>query len=44
MEIMDNFLKDLLEINPKIDIELIKKAYLVAERYHEGQLRKSGEP
>lgn len=44
MEIMENFLKDLLEINPKIDIELIKKAYLVAERYHEGQLRKSGEP
>lgn len=44
MEIMEQFLSDLLQINPNIDIELIRRAYQKAEEYHEGQLRKSGEP
>jgi guanosine-3',5'-bis(diphosphate) 3'-pyrophosphohydrolase len=44
MELMEKFLDDLLKINPNFNIELIKKAYQKAERYHEGQLRKSGEP
>lgn len=44
MEIMEKFLSDLLQINPNIDIELIRRAYQKAEEYHEGQLRKSGEP
>jgi len=44
MELMEKFLEDLLKINPNFNIELIKKAYQKAERYHEGQLRKSGEP
>ena len=33
-----------LEVNPKYDIELIGRAYDVAAKMHEGQLRKSGEP
>jgi len=41
---MEQFLNDLLKINPNIDIELVKRAYLKAKSYHEGQLRKSGEP
>ena len=44
MELMEKFLNDLLVINPNINIELIKRAYKKAEGYHEGQLRKSGEP
>lgn len=30
--------------HPKADIELMRRAYAVAERCHQGQLRKSGEP
>ncbi|KNC18952.1 GTP pyrophosphokinase [Arthrobacter sp. RIT-PI-e] len=30
--------------NPKEDLDLIQRAYLVAERSHEGQTRKSGDP
>ncbi|MGP1569326.1 MAG: RelA/SpoT family protein [Eubacteriales bacterium] len=41
---MDKFIEELLLINPNYDVELIKKAYLTAEKWHEGQLRKSGEP
>ncbi|MBE6033835.1 MAG: bifunctional (p)ppGpp synthetase/guanosine-3',5'-bis(diphosphate) 3'-pyrophosphohydrolase [Clostridiales bacterium] len=41
---MEQFLNDLLAINPHYDVELISKAYKKAEEMHEGQLRKSGEP
>ncbi|WP_312353152.1 RelA/SpoT family protein [Aminipila sp.] len=41
---MEQFLNDLLAINPHYDVELISKAYKKAEKMHEGQLRKSGEP
>ncbi len=44
MELMEKFLDELQEINPNLNIELIKRAYQKAESYHEGQLRKSGEP
>ncbi len=44
MNLMEQFLYDLLQINPSINIELVQRAYLKAESYHEGQLRKSGEP
>ncbi len=44
MDLMERFLNDLLQINPNINTELIKRAYQKAENYHEGQLRKSGEP
>lgn len=30
--------------NPRDDFELIERAFLVAEKYHEGQKRKSGDP
>ncbi len=38
------FLDKLLEQNKNYDIELIGRAYDVAEEMHRGQLRKSGEP
>lgn len=40
---MEKFINELLEINPHYDVELIKKAYMRAEKMHDGQLRKSGE-
>ncbi|RJL23654.1 RelA/SpoT family protein [Bailinhaonella thermotolerans] len=30
--------------HPKADLSVVRRAYLVAERLHDGQLRKSGEP
>ena len=30
--------------HPKADLALLERAYTTAERYHEGQLRKSGDP
>ena len=44
METMKHFLDSLLEINPKYDVEIIGKAYQIADNMHQGQLRKSGEP
>ncbi len=44
METRQEFLDEILEINPKYDSFLIGKAYDVAAKMHEGQLRKSGEP
>lgn len=41
---MKHFLDSLLEINPKYDVEIIGKAYQIADNMHQGQLRKSGEP
>ena len=38
------FLDDILNINPNYDVVLINKAYSIAEDMHNGQLRKSGEP
>lgn len=38
------FLDTILEFNSNYDIELIAKAYDVAEEMHRSQLRKSGEP
>ena len=44
METRAEFLEKLNIINPKYDAELIGKAFELAMRLHEGQLRKSGEP
>jgi len=44
MESKQEFLKGLKEINPSYDIELIERAYDLAGKMHQGQLRKSGEP
>lgn len=38
------FLEKILSINSKYNTELIGKAFDIAQRLHEGQLRKSGEP
>ena len=44
---MDNSFKELIEkiklYNPNSNFELIEKAYAVAKKYHEGQMRLSGE-
>lgn len=44
MERKKEFLDKTLELNSKYDINLIEKAYNIAEKQHKGQLRKSGEP
>ena len=41
---MEEYVRQLLEYNPNYDAQLLEKAYLTAEKYHEGQFRKSGEP
>lgn len=44
MKKKSEFLETILHYNPNYDVELIGKAYDVAEEMHNGQLRKSGEP
>lgn len=44
MKRRSEFLTTISEFNPNYDMELIGKAYDVAEEMHRGQLRKSGEP
>lgn len=44
MESREEFLDDILEVNPHYDIEKIGRAYDIAEKMHRGQMRKSGEP
>lgn len=44
MESRSEFLNSLRNFNPKYDIDVIGKAFDVANQMHEGQLRKSGEP
>ena len=44
METKKEFIEKLLSINPNYNTESIEKAYEVAKRLHEGQVRKSGEP
>ena len=41
---MEEYVRQLLDYNPNYDAQLLEKAYLTAEKYHEGQFRKSGEP
>lgn len=40
----EHFMDELIAINPKYDDSIIVKAYDIAFRLHDGQLRKSGEP
>ncbi|MDO4545383.1 MAG: bifunctional (p)ppGpp synthetase/guanosine-3',5'-bis(diphosphate) 3'-pyrophosphohydrolase [Bacillota bacterium] len=44
MKKRSEFLDTILEFNPNYNIDLIAKAYDIAEEMHRGQLRKSGEP
>lgn len=41
---MEKLAQELLEINPNLNIEPIKKAHALAKEMHKDQLRKSGEP
>jgi GTP diphosphokinase / guanosine-3',5'-bis(diphosphate) 3'-diphosphatase len=42
--ILEPLLRIVRANNPKEDFELIQRAFTVAEKYHEGQKRKSGDP
>ncbi len=44
MDTKKEFIEKLLSINPNYNTESIEKAYEVAEKLHDGQVRKSGEP
>lgn len=44
MDTKPQFLDEILSINPNYDTDIIGKAFDLASRLHEGQLRKSGEP
>ncbi|WP_430592914.1 RelA/SpoT family protein [Humidisolicoccus flavus] len=41
---IDELLKTVKTHHPKAETSLVQRAYIVAERAHEGQFRKSGEP
>jgi GTP pyrophosphokinase len=41
---VDTLIKTVRLHHPKVDLSIIERAYTVAERAHEGQLRRSGEP
>ena len=43
-ELYDRLINRVLTYHPNTDISMIEKAYHVAKKAHEGQLRKSGEP
>jgi GTP pyrophosphokinase len=43
-ESMDAFMQKVLEVNPKAQADLIKRAYLFSLNAHKNQTRKSGEP
>ena len=42
--VLEPLLRTLRQTHDKVDATLIERAYAVAERAHEGQLRKSGDP
>ena len=41
---VDTLMRTVRMHHPKVDLSLVERAYTVAERAHEGQKRKSGEP
>ncbi|WP_460447680.1 RelA/SpoT family protein [Angustibacter aerolatus] len=43
-QVLEPLLRAVRSAHPKADVGLIERAYRVAERAHEGQLRKSGDP
>ena len=44
MESREQFLSELLQLNPNLNIDIIRAAYDKSVEVHEGQFRKSGEP
>lgn len=43
-ELYKTLIDEVLKYHPNTDISMIEKAYHIADKAHEGQLRKSGEP
>ena len=43
-ELYQELIRSVLKYHPSTDISMIEKAYQVASKAHEGQVRKSGEP
>lgn len=43
-ELYQTLIQKVLEYHPNTDISMIEKAYHIADKAHQGQLRKSGEP
>ncbi|MDE5778939.1 MAG: bifunctional (p)ppGpp synthetase/guanosine-3',5'-bis(diphosphate) 3'-pyrophosphohydrolase [Lachnospiraceae bacterium] len=43
-ELYQTLVEKVLEYHPNTDISMIEKAYAIADKAHEGQVRKSGEP
>lgn len=41
---LEPLLRTVIAQHPKADLDLLERAYQVAEKYHEGQKRKSGDP
>jgi GTP pyrophosphokinase len=41
---LERILRALRQTNPRADVAIVERAYQVAKKAHEGQLRKSGEP
>ncbi|MBP3656892.1 MAG: bifunctional (p)ppGpp synthetase/guanosine-3',5'-bis(diphosphate) 3'-pyrophosphohydrolase [Clostridia bacterium] len=41
---LDELIGTMIKYHPEANVELVKKAYAFAEKAHEGQMRKSGEP
>lgn len=44
LPVLEPLLRTVRQTHPKADTSLLERAYLVAERAHEGQVRKSGDP
>lgn len=44
MENREEFIENVLEINPNYTIEKLGRAFDIAQKMHDGQMRKSGEP
>jgi GTP pyrophosphokinase len=42
--VLERILRSLRQTNPRADVALVERAYQVAKKAHEGQVRKSGEP
>ncbi len=42
--VLEPLLRTVRANHPKLDISIVERAYAVAEHFHEGQLRKSGDP
>ncbi len=44
MQILENIINKVKKYNPEVDYQLIEKAFKLADKKHNGQFRKSGDP